>query len=66
VSKVLSNIVQVDGYGAPGSSGSPILRSRRPRRSRLVRRERESQGKIIYGVPARLVADYLKRLGDNR
>jgi hypothetical protein len=27
---------------------------------------RETQGKILYGVPAALVADYLKRLGEGR
>lgn len=66
VSKVLSNIVQVDGYGAPGSSGSPIFDRAGHVVAVLYGGNRESQGKIIYGVPARLVADYLKRLGDNR
>jgi len=66
VSKVLSHVVQVDGYGAPGSSGSPIFDRGGYVVGVLYGGNRESQGKIIYGVPAALVADYLKRLGDSR
>ncbi|MGH7548925.1 MAG: trypsin-like peptidase domain-containing protein, partial [Gemmatimonadales bacterium] len=63
VSKVLANLVQLDGYGAPGSSGSPIF----DRRGRVVAvlygGNRQSQGRIVYGVPAAYVVTYLRELG---
>ena len=63
VSKVLGAILQLDGYGAPGSSGSPVL----DREGRVIGvvfgGQRESQGKIVYAVPAHVVARYLATLG---
>ncbi len=62
VSKTLSSVVQVDAYGAPGSSGSPIFDRDGKVIAVLYGGERESNGKIIFGVPAYQVADYLKTL----
>lgn len=62
VSKALSSVVQVDAYGAPGSSGSPIFDREGRVIAVLYGGERESNGKIIFGVPAYLAADYLKSL----
>jgi len=62
VSKVLSHVVQVDGYGAPGSSGSPIFDRGGYVVAVLYGGNRESQGKIIYGVPATAVIAYLTQL----
>ncbi len=62
VSKALTAVVQVDGYGAPGSSGSPIFDRDGKVIAVLYGGERESQGKIIFAVPAYVVADYLKAI----
>ena len=66
VSKVLSGVVQVDGYGAPGSSGSPLF----DREGRVVAvlygGEPNSAGKVIYAVPAGIVVAYLTALGIRR
>jgi pSer/pThr/pTyr-binding forkhead associated (FHA) protein len=63
VSKALTTVVQVDGYGAPGSSGSPIFGRDANVIGVLYGGQGESQGKIIFAVPAYLVVDYLKTLG---
>ena len=60
VSKALTAVIQVDAYGAPGSSGSPIFDRDGKVIAMLYGGERESQGKIIFAVPAYVVADYLK------
>jgi len=62
VSKALTTVIQVDAYGAPGSSGSPIFDRDGNVIALLYGGERESQGQIIYAVPAYVVANYLKSL----
>jgi len=62
VSKSLTSVVQVDAYGAPGSSGSPIFDRDGKVIAVLYGGERESNGKIIFAVPAYLVSDYLQSL----
>ncbi|HET7790367.1 MAG TPA: trypsin-like peptidase domain-containing protein [Gemmatimonadales bacterium] len=63
VSKVLPNLVQVDGYGAPGSSGSPIFDREGKVVAVLYGGQRESNGKIIFAVPASYVLDLARKLG---
>ena len=62
VSKVLSGVVQVDGYGAPGSSGSPLFDREGRVAAVLYGGEPNSAGKVIYAVPAHVVVEYLQRL----
>ncbi|HET9387268.1 MAG TPA: trypsin-like peptidase domain-containing protein [Gemmatimonadales bacterium] len=62
ISKALTSVVQVDAYGAPGSSGSPIFDREGQVIAVLYGGERESNGKIIFAVPAYIVADYLRSL----
>jgi S1-C subfamily serine protease len=62
VSKALTAVVQVDGYGAPGSSGSPIFDRDGKVIAVLYGGQSESQGKIIFAVPGYIVADYLRSL----
>lgn len=62
VSKALTAVIQVDAYGAPGSSGSPIFDRDGTVIAVLFGGERESNGKIIFAVPAYIVADYLRSL----
>ena len=62
-SKVLSDLVQVDGYGAPGSSGSPIFNRNGKVVAVLYGGERESNGKIIYSVPAAFIVAFLSKQG---
>ncbi len=62
VSKALTSVVQVDAYGAPGSSGSPIFDRHGTVIAVLYGGERESNGKIVFAVPAYLAVDYLRSL----
>ena len=66
VSKALTAVIQVDAYGAPGSSGSPIFDRDGNVIAMLYGGELESNGKIIFAVPAYVVADYLKSLNLSR
>lgn len=52
VSKVLADVVQVDGYGAEGSSGSPILDQNGEVVGVVYGGQSGSAGRIVLGVPS--------------
>ncbi|HZH41835.1 MAG TPA: trypsin-like peptidase domain-containing protein [Gemmatimonadales bacterium] len=58
-SKVIPSLVQIDGYGAPGSSGSPIFNRDGKLVAVLYGGQAESGGRIIYSVPAGTLLNYL-------
>jgi S1-C subfamily serine protease len=62
VSKVLPDVLQLDGYGAPGSSGSPVFDRDGRVIGVLYGGVRESQGKIVYAVPGHVIAAFLRHL----
>jgi S1-C subfamily serine protease len=63
VSKVVEQVLQVDGYGAPGSSGSPIFDRAGRVIGVLYGGERASQGRLIYAVPVTRVQALLREAG---
>jgi hypothetical protein len=60
VSRRLPNLVQVEGYGAQGSSGSPIFDSSGHVVAVLYGGQTGTGGRILYGVPARYVHELLE------
>ena len=64
VSKLVEQVLQVDGYGAPGSSGSPIFDRSGRVIGVLFGGERASQGRLIYGVPVSRVRQLLGASGE--
>jgi S1-C subfamily serine protease len=63
VSKTLDDVLQLDGYGAPGSSGSPVFDGAGRVVGMVFGGERAAQGKIGYALPAAVIARYLRQLG---
>jgi S1-C subfamily serine protease len=63
VSKVLTNLVQVDGYGAPGASGSAVFDRRGRVIGVLFGGQPQSDGRIVYAVPSHLLAQFLETQG---
>ncbi|MDX2183676.1 MAG: serine protease, partial [Gemmatimonadaceae bacterium] len=61
VSKLLSNIVQIDAFAGQGSSGSPVFDASGRVIGVVYGGATEAQGRIVYAVPlARLLAELPK------
>jgi len=62
VSKAIANLIQIDGYGAPGASGSPIFDAGGALLGVLYGGEPGSNGRIVYAVPVPYVTALLTSL----
>jgi putative serine protease PepD len=62
VSKALPDLLQIDGYGAPGASGSPIFDASGALLAVLYGGEPGSNGRIVYAVPVPYVTALLREL----
>ena len=63
VARLLPATVQLDAYGAPGASGSPVFDAAGDVTAVIYGRDRESQGRIVYAAPARQVRELLVAAG---
>lgn len=61
VSRVLPDLLQLDGYGVAGASGSPVFDGSGTMIGVLSGGRPETGGRIVYAVPARGVAELLGR-----
>ena len=60
MSKVLDDLVQIDGYGAEGASGSPVFDGNGQVVGVLYGGQEGTGGRIVYAVPARKVLELLR------
>jgi S1-C subfamily serine protease len=63
VSKRLADVLQIDSYAGKGSSGSPVFDVRGYVVGVIYGGEAESQGRIVYAVPAERLAAFLTAAG---
>ncbi len=63
VSRAIAQVLQVDGYGAPGSSGSPVFNRAGQVVGVLYGGEKASQGRLIYAVPVARLRALLRESG---
>ncbi len=56
-------VVELDGYGTNGSSGSPVFNAAGEVAGVVYGGESGSFGRVVYAVPARVVVELLRRIG---
>jgi pSer/pThr/pTyr-binding forkhead associated (FHA) protein len=59
VSKRLDDVIQIDSYASHGSSGSPMFDARGNVVGVIYGGAAESNGRVVYGVPAQKIATFL-------
>jgi pSer/pThr/pTyr-binding forkhead associated (FHA) protein/S1-C subfamily serine protease len=62
VSRVLPDLMQLDGYGVAGVSGSPVFNTAGEVVGLVYGGQRESGGRIVYAVPALAIRAFLDRV----
>ena len=60
ISRTLPNLIQLDGYGATGASGSPVFDRNGNVVAVLYGGEKETNGRIVYTVPIKLGLELLQ------
>jgi S1-C subfamily serine protease len=63
VSKRLADVLQIDSYAGKGSSGSPVFDVRGNVVGVIYGGEAESQGRIVYAIPAERLSAFLVQAG---
>ena len=64
VSKRLDDVIQIDSYAGKGSSGSPVFDARGNVVGVIYGGAAESQGRIVYAVPAQRLSAFLAGMAD--
>lgn len=65
VSRVLPDLMQLDGYGVAGVSGSPVFNATGEVVGLVYGGQPESGGRIVYAVPAPAIRAFLDRVAPN-
>lgn len=63
VSKAVPRLIQLDGYGAQGASGSPVFNADGAVAGIVYGGEKASRGRVVYAVPIRFGLDLLAQAG---